>query len=193
MNTAMSKPPSSLLNMFLNERQRLVKRLRQIVGNASEAEDLAQDTFLKLWQRPSSEADTPGLLHRTAHNLALDHLRAQSVRKRHQEDEQHESGHEHSQTHSPEKLATTLQQWQRLIEQLDTLPERTKHVFLLNRVEGETYTTIAARLGISVSTVEKDMMRAMRLCRKWQKRTKNEEDRRVKRCNHNNTLHSDTR
>ena len=189
----MSKPPSSLLHMFLNERQRLIRRLRQIVGNASEAEDLAQDAFIKLWQRPPSDADTPGLVHRTAHNLALDHLRAQSVRKRHQKDEQHEGSYEYFQAPSPEKLAMTLQQWQRLIEQLDTLPERTKHVFLLNRVEGETYNTIAARLEISVSTVEKDMMRAMRLCREWQKRTKDEEDRRVKRCNHNNTLHSDTR
>ncbi|CAN0433086.1 unnamed protein product [Ectocarpus sp. 12 AP-2014] len=189
----MSKPPSSLLHMFLNERQRLVKRLRQVVGSASEAEDLAQETFLKLWQRPTTDADTPGLLHRTAHNLALDYLRAQTVRKRHQEQELHDSAEYRPQDPSPEKLATTLQQWQRLIMQLDTLPERAKKVFLLNRVEGETYTAIADRLGVSISTVEKDMMRAMRLCRQWQQQTRDEEERRVKRYTHNNTTHSQKR
>lgn len=189
----MSKPSPSLLNMFLNERQRLIKRIRQVVGSASEAEDLAQETFLKLWQRPTTDADTPGLLHRTAHNLALDHLRAQAVRKRHQEHELHDSADHAPQIPSPEKLATTVQQWQRLIAQLDTLPERAKEVFLLNRVEGETYTAIADRLGVSISTVEKDMMRAMRLCRQWQQQTRDEEERRVKRYTNNNTTHSQKR
>ncbi|TVP52144.1 MAG: RNA polymerase sigma factor [Halomonas sp.] len=189
----MSKPSSSLLHMFNNERQRLVKRIRHVVGSASEAEDLAQETFLKLWQRPTTDADTPGLLHRTAHNLALDHLRAQAVRQRHQEHELHNSADHSSQNPSPEKLATTLQQWQRLIAQLDTLPERAKEVFLLNRVEGETYTAIAERLGVSISTVEKDMMRAMRLCRKWQQQVRDEEDQRAKRYTNNNTTHSQKR
>lgn len=189
----MTEPTSGLLNMFKNERHRLVKRIRQIVGNASEAEDLAQETFLKLWQRPTTDADTPGLLHRTAHNLALDHLRAQAVRQRHQEQELHDNADHRPQDPSPEKLATTLQQWQSLVAQLDTLPERAKDVFLLNRVEGETYSAIAERLGVSISTVEKDMMRAMRLCRQWQQQITNEEDRRTKRYTHNNTTYSQKR
>ena len=39
-------------------------------------------------------------------------------------------------------------------------------MFLLNRLEGETYAAIADKLGLSVSTVEKDMMRAMLACRR---------------------------
>ncbi|MDQ7728862.1 RNA polymerase sigma factor [Halomonas sp. SpR8] len=186
----MTKPSSTLLRMFQNERHRLVKRIKQVVGSTSVAEDLAQDTFVKLWQRPPNATDTPGLLHRTAHNLALDYLRAQEVRRRHQTEELHTATEEPPQAPSPEQLATTLQQWQHLIEQLDTLSERAKHVFLLNRVEGETYTAIAERLGISISTVEKDMMRAMRLCREWQRQTQSEEDRHPKRSIYNNTSHS---
>jgi RNA polymerase sigma-70 factor (ECF subfamily) len=40
-------------------------------------------------------------------------------------------------------------------------------VFLLNRLDGMTYPAIAKALGVSVSTVEKDMIRALDLCRRW--------------------------
>ncbi|WP_249977006.1 RNA polymerase sigma factor [Vreelandella olivaria] len=189
----MTKSTSALLRMFQHERQRLVKRIRQVVGSTSVAEDLVQDTFVKLWQRPLKEADSPGLLHRTAHHLALDYLRAQEVRQRHHLEELDNAANEPPQAPSPEQISVTLQQWQTLTDQLDTLPERAKQVFLLNRVEGETYTAIAERMGLSISTVEKDMMRAMRLCRQWQQQYADEEKRCLKRCTNNATSHSDKR
>lgn len=182
----MTKTSSALLRMFLNERHRLIKRIKQVVGSTSVAEDLAQDTFVKLWQRPSKETDTAGLLHRTAHNLALDYLRSQGVRKRHQTQEFNATIDEPPQEPSPEQIAHKTQQWQKLIDQLNTLPPRTKRVFLLNRISGETYQAIAERLGISVSTVEKDMMHAMRQCRKWKKQSINEENIQSTRCINNN-------
>lgn len=172
----MVKPSSALLRMFLNERHRLVKRIKQVVGSTSVAEDLAQDTFVKLWQRTSKEDDTSGLLHRTAQNLALDYLRSQEVRRRHQTHEFNTTIDEPPQAPNPEQITNTIQQWQKLTEQLNTLPPRTKRVFLLNRINGETYNAIAERLGISVSTVEKDMMQAMRQCREWKKQSINEEN-----------------
>lgn len=181
----MTKPPAVLLRMFLNERHRLVKRIKQVVGSTSVAEDLAQDTFVKLWQRSSKDTDTAGLLHRTAQNLALDYLRSQAVRRRYQTNELN-AADEPPQAPSPEQIANTMQQWQRLTEQLNDLPPRTKRVFLLNRIEGETYNAIAERLGISISTVEKDMMRAMRLCREWKRQSINEEEAPAKRCINNN-------
>ena len=44
---------------------------------------------------------------------------------------------------------------------LDELPPRTSRAFLLQRYEGLTYSAIAKQLGISVSAVEKHMMRAL--------------------------------
>ncbi len=44
---------------------------------------------------------------------------------------------------------------------LAELPERTQTVFVLHRFEGLRYGEIAVTLGISVSAVEKHMMRAM--------------------------------
>ena len=44
---------------------------------------------------------------------------------------------------------------------LPGLPERTRTVFILRRLEGQKYQDIAAHLGISVSAVEKHMVRAI--------------------------------
>lgn len=186
----MTKPSPSLATLFARERQRLVQRVRRIVGCKSAAEDIAQDTYLKLWQRPLSNKDTAGLLHRTAHNLALDHLRAQAVRQRYQA-EAPEEAEEVPVTPDPERVAATLQQWQALIEQLDDLPSRTRQIFLLNRVDGETYAAIAKRLGVSMSTVEKEMMLAMRTCLDWQQQRQNEEKAALERFNDNTPRYQD--
>ena len=44
---------------------------------------------------------------------------------------------------------------------LDALPERTRTIFVLRRIEGMRHKEIALRLGISVSAVEKHVVRAI--------------------------------
>jgi RNA polymerase sigma-70 factor (ECF subfamily) len=41
------------------------------------------------------------------------------------------------------------------------MPERTRTVFILRRLEGQRFQDIAVHLGISVSAVEKHMVRAI--------------------------------
>jgi DNA-directed RNA polymerase specialized sigma24 family protein len=49
------------------------------------------------------------------------------------------------------------------------LPPRTQQIFLLNRVDGLSQVQIAKFLGLSVSTVEKETIRALAFCRAWRK------------------------
>ncbi|MGZ2834454.1 sigma factor-like helix-turn-helix DNA-binding protein, partial [Pseudomonas aeruginosa] len=44
---------------------------------------------------------------------------------------------------------------------LGELPERTRNIFLLNRLDGLTYTQLAARYAVSVKAIERDMSRAL--------------------------------
>lgn len=152
-----------LLQIFLSERTRLCKFLRRIVGNAAAAEDLAHDALLRLWHRPFGEADR-GLLFTTARNLAIDHIRAEGVRERGVR-----SGGIAASLHAAAVLPDAALAERRAIEEigraLESLPDRTRQVFLLNRLDGMTYHDIAGHLGISVSTVEKDMIRALLVCR----------------------------
>ena len=69
---------------FLEHWPRVYGVLFRLVGDRAEAEDLALETFWKLWQRNSSEADNlGGWLYRVATNLGYNALRAAKRRLRH--------------------------------------------------------------------------------------------------------------
>lgn len=156
----------TLKRLFEGERRRLISRVHRIVDNEAVAEELVQETFAKLLGQPPVE-HSPALLHRTARNLAFDHLRAQKVRHRHAERFRDD---EQASLPATDEAAETAEEWRSLVKILERLPARTRQVFLLNRVDGETYAAIARMLGISTSAVEKHMMRAMKACRDWQRR-----------------------
>ena len=58
--------------------------------------------------------------------------------------------------------ATGREELNAAMDALRTLPARTRTVFLLNRIDGHRYKEIGIQLGISVSAVEKHMVRAVR-------------------------------
>jgi RNA polymerase sigma-70 factor (ECF subfamily) len=79
--------------LFLEHYPRLVKTLLRLVGNTGQAEELAADAFCRLHQHRSqhrSEDNPAGWLYRTAVNLGLDALRANSRRSRREQKAQRE-------------------------------------------------------------------------------------------------------
>src|ERR1035437_2307471 len=79
--------------LFLEHYPRLVKTLLRLVGNTGQAEELAADAFYRLHQHRSqhrSENNLAGWLYRTAVNLGLDALRANSRRSRREQQAQRE-------------------------------------------------------------------------------------------------------
>lgn len=137
---------------------RIVRLVQRIVGDRDTAEDLTQEAFMRVMHR---EERHPGYLFRTAQNLAFDHLRAQRVRQRYAEEQWQADAEE---SPSLEDEAAHSEALQRQLATLATLPERARRVFLLNRLDGLTYADIAQQLGVSVSTVEKDMIRVLKAC-----------------------------
>lgn len=159
----MDTQSSHLLRLFLAEHTRIIQLIRRIVGCQTTAEDVAQDVFVRLWDRAVTHEDR-SLLFRTAQNLALDHVRAQRVRRE-------VTGalglhHGPAMAPEPEAAAVARDELQALLQALRTLPKRTQRIFLLNRLDGLSYAAIAQALGVSVSTVEKDMIRALDCCRR---------------------------
>lgn len=63
---------------------------------------------------------------------------------------------------SPERVLQGREQIARVLATLEALPERTRRVFILVRFEEMSYKLVAQRLGISVSAVEKHVMKALR-------------------------------
>ena len=64
----------------------------------------------------------------------------------------------------PETQADAKGRLERLAAALAQLPPQCQQAFLLNRLEGLTHAEIAARLGVSTKTVQRNIERALQLC-----------------------------
>lgn len=120
------------------------------------AEDLAQETFLRLAQTRIDWRHPKALLARIALNVAQDHLRREQAQKRprlvRSED-------------TPEGVSLPEQDAALFHRQVVAqLPRNLRDVYCLSRFGGLTYAEIASHLGLSVKAVEKRMSQAIRLC-----------------------------
>lgn len=149
--------------LYLDERPGLLRRAARRLGSPSVAADLVQDVFLRLWERRSQALDNEtAYLRRSVNNAIIDHVRAERIRSSYVEGilpEQYAAP-----VPTPLDHVEPRDQIRRLDSQIRSLPERTRHIFLLSKVHGCTYSEIAEALGISQSAVEKHMARAMLAC-----------------------------
>ncbi|WP_232495742.1 RNA polymerase sigma factor [Novosphingobium kaempferiae] len=152
----------ALEHQFRRARASLVAWFRRRVGDPCEAEDLAQECFVRIANREDREAVAhfEGYLYRTARSVLFDRRRRRSVR--------HVDAHvsllpEHDAPDDSDALRTLLarEKLERATTVLSTMPERTRSIFILCRMEGMRYAEIAKRFGISVSAVQKHMLRAI--------------------------------
>jgi RNA polymerase sigma factor (sigma-70 family) len=132
------------------------------VRNHDEIDDMVQQVFERLLKRGDVTGidKLGGYVFQTASSVLTDRLRRQRVR--HAEDHQEFDEHTHTDVDfSPERVLLGRERLARATAILLELPERTRVIFVLRRLEGMKYLDIAARLGISVSAVEKHMERAV--------------------------------
>ena len=156
MQTAYSP---ELLDTFLRLRKRLHLTIHKLVRSQSVAEDLVQDTFVRLWERRSAlpySTELRGYMVRTGRNLAIDFRRRQRIVP-------FVEGIDHLEfmadaAPSPEDHAIASQT---LSTALACLPPRARQVFVMARIDGMTYVEISEKLGISPKTVFSHMVVAL--------------------------------
>lgn len=100
-------------------------------------------------------------LFRVAASVLADRARRRAVRATDLHQELQEWDHPVEDI-SPERVLLGQEAVRAMVAAIETLPPRTRDAFVLHRFEEVTYGAIAARMGISVSAVEKHIMRAMR-------------------------------
>ena len=130
---------------------------------ASDIEDLTQEVFIRLLRRArlGDIENIEGYLFQIAANLLRERGRRRLRRRR---DVQQPLDDDFAETYddmSPERILLGREAYDLMVRSLQELPERARTVFILNRFEDLTGVEIARRLGVAVSTVEKDMMRAI--------------------------------
>lgn len=144
------------LNALLNRHwASLVTYAARMAQGWDAAEDIAQETFVRIWERRetwSPEGSVRALLYKIARNLALD---AQKYRRRRADWAYQRKDVGSVPTPYDELQANELEA---AFEQAVTaLPERRREIFLLARVDGLSYQQIAEVLGIAPQTVANQM------------------------------------
>jgi RNA polymerase sigma factor (sigma-70 family) len=130
-------------------------------GAGDDADDLVQEVFLRLQSGGARAIDNvERYLFRIANNALISRHRHEQVERRAFGDQPGEALNLIDEL-SPERVVMGRQALSRFVVGLGELPPRTRSAFLFHRFEEMTYPAIARRMGISVSAVEKLIIRAL--------------------------------
>ena len=135
----------------------------KILKDYDQAKDIVHEAFIKLWNNRKNidtEGNVKSYLYRSVHNLSLNYIR-DNKRLQSSEDMLEADLDPVDFDYSVE--TTELQE--AIITAIEAMPPKMKQVFIMSRYDGLKYKDIAARLGISVKTVEVHMSKALKFLR----------------------------
>lgn len=152
-----------IAELFLTHKEAIVDFLLRKVKCPDAAQDLSQETYLRLLGKDSlTHTDNlPGYLFRTAERLSIDFIRhhQRSGAKTQELDDELTCP-----LMQPEDFAILSQQCERLLQAIASLPRQCRHILLLRKIDELTYAQIAGKLGISEKTVQRQLVKAMLHC-----------------------------
>lgn len=140
-----------------------------IINNRSNAEEIVQDVFLKFWNSRSSieiKSSVKSYLYRMVHNQTLNFIRdnAQERNNANISLDDLDSRAKLLNIHGSYDVLDELllhQIEQELSDAIGNLPSQCRDIFCMARYQGNTYSEIATKLNVSVSTVKSQMLRAI--------------------------------
>ena len=158
-----ASPHHAVGELYLAHHSWIVQLLRRRLGNHQQAQDLAQDTFIRLMRQDVLPAfrEPRAYLATVATRLCAEFFRRRALEQAYLESlalqpEQYAP--------SPEEreliMATLLQ----IDAMLRSLPAKVRAAFLMAQLDGLTYGQIAVKLGVSERMVKKYMAQAMLHC-----------------------------
>jgi RNA polymerase sigma-70 factor (ECF subfamily) len=164
---------SEAFRALVERHSRAVFRLaHRVTGNASDAEDVVQETFLKAYRQLSrfeSRANFGTWVHRIAVNCCIDLIRARPHR---------EAGHDAADLEqfgaaegadpglpSPERLMLSAEVQGRISDAMTALSKMERAAFVLRHFEGQSIDEISRALGLKTNATKHSIFRAVRKMR----------------------------
>jgi RNA polymerase sigma-70 factor (ECF subfamily) len=160
---ALSARPESFdfETVFLANYGRIARAIVRVIDDPARAEELAVETFWKLWKHPQAQGEAAGgWLYRTAVRLALDELRRRARRARY---EQLLPFVRAPQT--PHDLFSVTEEQGRVRAVLAAMDPRQAELLLL-RSDGVSYDELASALALNPASVGTLLSRAKQAFRK---------------------------
>lgn len=150
--------------LYLQHRSWLKGWLQRRLGESADADDLTQDTFVRIIRSraPVNELKQPlAYLATIANSLLVNRWRRLSVERAYVE----------ALALQPEHYELSVEERYLLIETLTEIDEllhglspRIREIFLLSQLDGLTYKQIAMQMGLSINQVQKSMVKAFSRC-----------------------------
>lgn len=134
----------------------------KFIHDAAEAEEIAQDVFVRLWNgrmQLDEDDSVKGYMFTAVRNKCLHYLEHKKVKDKYAAILHHVYTAIDDQTAHEHLVANELEV--EISKALEDLPQQCRAVFQLNRQQGLKYAEIATRLNISQKTVETQMSRAL--------------------------------
>lgn len=164
---------SEAFRALVERHSRAVFRLaHRMTGNASDAEDVVQETFLKAYRQLSrfeSRANFGTWVHRIAVNCSIDLIRARPHR---------EAGHDATDLEqfgaadtagpglpSPERLMLSAEVQGRISDAMTSLSKMERAAFVLRHFEGQSIDEISRALGLKTNATKHSIFRAVKKMR----------------------------
>jgi RNA polymerase sigma-70 factor (ECF subfamily) len=132
-----------------------------------DALEIVQDLFVQLYvkrKRIEHTYNVGGYLQQMLKNRIIDRFREQLVRKKHLY--QLQQMKPVTEPDAPEDNMDVKMLEQQIHAVIEQLPHKCREVFLLSRINNLSHQAIAEKLNISVSTVEKHIVKALKIVRK---------------------------
>ena len=159
-------PTTSFQHDILPLKDKLFRLALRITLNPAEAEDVVQETMVKVWNRRDSWGTSDNIENfclTICRNLALDKTRHMGNQTLSLETEMEPSDNSH---HANPEEQVIQQDRIRLVRQLiDQLPEKQRSCMQLRDIEGKSYKDIAAILQITEEQVKINIFRARQTIR----------------------------
>ncbi|HKJ41148.1 MAG TPA: RNA polymerase sigma-70 factor [Sunxiuqinia sp.] len=152
---------SSWFREIFNEHYKYLRNfIYYLSGDLELTDDLTQDVFLHLWEEQEKihRETVKSYLFTVAKNLYFKHHRKKNTHLNFTSSLLNEQDNE-----SPEFLLELKEFDRKLQDAIAEIPDKTRAIFLMSRIDNMTYAEIAERMQLSTKAVEKHMSKAMKM------------------------------
>ncbi len=153
----------ALQSLYRDHHGWLVNWLRKKLSGHAQADDLAQDTFVRILAlRENAALNEPrAYLTRVAQRLVIDSYRHAALERAYLEALAHVPA---DTAPSPEDQMLVMEALREVDRMLEGLSANARMAFMMSRVDGLDHATIAATLGVSAARVSQYLGQALRAC-----------------------------
>jgi RNA polymerase sigma-70 factor (family 1) len=134
-------------------------------SQVAQVEDLVHDIFIKLWENRaglSLEVPIEAQLFVIARQVTINYYKREVLKQKVYDN----LAIEKEKTASEDEESTSNEIFTQLNTAIEALPPKRRQIFKMSKMEGLTYEEIAEALAISKSTVESQMVKALKFLRK---------------------------